>query len=442
MKNNSLSLKSKFAYCGGDVGNNLIYQFASIYLLIFYTDVFGISAAQASTLFLVARVWDAINDPIMGVIADKTRTRFGRFRPYILLSGIPLAVISVAMVTVPDLSDGGKLAYAYVTYIGFGMAYTAINVPYLALISTLTSDGVERGKLIAMRSALVVLASLCMAAAPYLIEAFGGGDKALGYKVTMICFASISLILWFTCFKFSKETISPKENQIINPKTVFSYLKSNKPLMFLCSCFFGVFAVITMAGSAGIYIFTYLLDRPDMFPVMMVINIISMLVGIMVAKVLIGRFEKKNLLIFGILIMIMRASVFYFTKDVNIILAVTFLGGVGTGLMVALIWGFVPDTIEYGEHKTGLRIEGVTNAIIGFFFKFGSAIGGVVPGYVLSAYNYVPNVQQSEESLTGILHMATTVPILFLLVCAVIMFFYPLTEEKHSEIIAELNVSR
>lgn len=427
-----ITRKESFAYSFGDVANNFTYTFINIYLLIFYTDVFGITPMEAATLFLVARIWDAFNDPIAGYIIDKTNTRWGRFRPYILFFSLPLALIATATFYVPDLSHNLKLAYAYVTYIGYGMMYTFIIVPYAAVISAISDDSEVRRKLIGMRMALVMIFAASMAAVPALVDAFGNGDDKLGYLYTAGLYAAIGFCLHMFFFRNVTERVSIDGGSDKNqptPKEIAKSILQNKPLLILFAVFFVFYCNMIVTTSAGMYLFNYVFNAKDMFGIFVVAQIASTVVGIFICQKLVKKYDPRTLFIFGLLLASLRALPVY-TSDINIFLAFIPVTSIGQGIMAALIWSFVPDAVEYGYKKTGYNIIGFSNAIVGFFLKFGSAFGGIIPGYMLAWYSYVPNQEQSAESILGMQHMSGAIPSVLLLLCGVLMCFYPLTRSK------------
>lgn len=437
---NKLHLKEKIGYASGDLACNLIFQTLSIYLLFFYTDIFGISAAQASTLFFVARLWDAVNDPIIGSVVDRTNTRWGKFRPYLLWGAIPFGILAVFCFTTPDLSATGKLIYAYVTYIGLGMIYTFVNVPYGALTSSITQDPKERANLSALRMFFAQLAGLIVViGVPFLSEFFGKGDKALGFQLTIGSFAVIGVALLFFTFATTKERYTQKSlNQKVTFKDTLNLLKINRPLQILCLVFVVIFGTLSIVTAVGLYFFKYNMGQPELFTINQSVGIVVMLTTLLFVPMMTKKIEKKHLLMFGIALSLAR-PISMASSSVTIILAGTVIGFIGLGIAAGLLWGMVPDTIEYGEYKTGKRAEGMTYAIIGFAFKFGMALGGLVPGYVLQWSGYMPDVAQTESALFGIRTLVSYLPIALTITSIFIMRFYSLDEKTYNTIMLKLN---
>lgn len=449
---NKLSMKEKLGYASGDLACNLIFQTISIFLLFFYTDVFGISAAAASTLFFVARLWDAINDPIMGAIVDKTNTRWGKFRPYLLWGAIPFGILATLCFTTPDLSYTGKLIYAYVTYIGLGMVYTFVNVPYGALTSSMTQDSKERASLSAIRMFFAQVGGLTVVlGVPYLSSVLGKGNNALGYQLTIAIFAIIGVVLLFITFATTKERYTIKENKVSKEsdkskerhvkggfKGAVNILKTNRPLQTLCIVFVVLFGTISISNSVGLYFFKYNLNRPGLFSLNQSLGIVFMLITLLFVPLMTKKVEKKQLLRYGLVLCLVRPISMMFTY-VPIILAGTVIGYIGIGIAAGLLWGLVPDTIEYGQYKTGVRAEGMTYAIVGFAFKLGMALGGLIPGYVLHWTGYVPDAVQTSMALVGIKSLVSILPIVLTLIAIISLNYYSLDEKTHKNIIAELN---
>lgn len=431
----AISRRETFAYSFGDVANNFTYTFINIYLLIFYTDVFGITPIEAATLFLVARIWDAFNDPIAGYIIDKTNTRWGRFRPYILFFSLPLALVGTAVFYVPDLSHSLKLVYAYVTYIGYGMIFTFVIVPYAAVISTISDDTDIRRKLIGTRMALVIIFASSMAAVPALVDALGNGDDKAGYLFTAAMYAAIGFCMHMFFFKNVTERFgTDKKDESTKPTTkqIFTSILQNKPLLILFVVFFTFYCNQIVATSAGMYLFDYVFHAEDMFGIFVLAQIFFTVIGIFICQKLSNKYDPKTLFIFGLFLASLRALPIY-TSDLTIFLWFVPITSIGQGIMASLIWSFVPDAVEYGNKKTGHNIIGLSNALIGFSLKFGSAFGGIIPGFMLSWYHYVPNKEQSAESILGMQHMSGAIPSVILLLCGALMLLYPLTRNNMKE---------
>ncbi|MCG7585423.1 MFS transporter [Photobacterium sp. OFAV2-7] len=437
-----LSTGQSLTYCAGDISNNITYQLAAAFLLIYYTDIFGISPLAASTLFLVARVWDAINDPIIGTIVDKTNTRWGRFRPWVIFSGVPCAVFFIAMFTIPfdDMTETSKLIYAYVTYIGFGMAYTAVNLPYLSMITALSTNTTERAKLLALRQALSFIGIVGLAIVPTVLENSTAENPYFGIAVVA---GGISLVLWLISGLATKERINLAEVTSadsapkISIKGVLGYLRQNKPFLIIAMLMFVLFAQMAIGNSSGMYVFKYYLNDTSSLTSLMLSQMGGIVIGIIIVRKLIDRFDKKWLFAIGFGVGSLR-FLSYLTMDIELIIAISFVCSIFSGFSTGTIWSFVPDTIEYGELKTGLRLDGISTAIIGFFWKVGFAVGGVIPGLMLDAYGYIPNQDQTAEAVLGIQHLGITIPVLFGIPAVILAIAFPITREVQKDIAEKL----
>lgn len=436
-----IKLREKLAYGSGDMACNFIFSTVSIFLLIFYTDIFGITPLQASTLFLIARIWDAINDPIMGMIVDKLNLKNGKYRPYVLLGAIPLAISGILCFTVPNFSSTGKLIYAYVTYISVGMIYTFVNVPYGALTSAITQDPIERTSISSIRMSMAMTGGLIVSMGiPIIIGKFD--SPAIGYQIAMIIYAILGVIFFMFCYFGTKERVEiPKSEEKMSIKDIVDQLRLNKPLRYLCGVFFVIFTSSTINSSAGMFYFTYNLKRVELFGINNLINMGTMITMILITPVFVKKFGKKKTFLGGLLwagiALIIRFIIPY--DKVSLVLIMTAIIAIGNGVAVGLLWGLVPDTIEAGELATGKRQGGIIYSVVGFFFKLGTAMGGIIPGFVFSFTGYVPNVEQTAVAMTGITSLISIIPgILFLIIFAIFRK-YPLDEKGYMEIIEQLN---
>lgn len=444
METKKLSMKEKIGYSLGDLAFNLVFMNLTVYLLYFYTDIFGISAAAASTLFLVARLWDAVNDPIMGALVDKTHTKWGKFRPYILFSAIPFAIMAVLTFTTPNFSYTGKLIYAYVTYIGLGMVCTIINIPYGALASAMTQEHGERGSLSAIRMLFALMGgALVVVGMPILSGILGGGNIQKGYQYTMILFAILATVLNVITFATTKERYStPNTGTKTSFKGIVNLLKTNRPLQIICLAFLVIFGMNAIGSAMGIYYFTYYVNRPDLIPVAGALPMGVMLIVLFSVPFLLKKIDKKTMLIVGMAISLIR-YIAYATGNIPIIFAGIIIGSIGSGMATGVMWGFVPDTIEYGEWKTGIRAEGMVYAIVGFFLKFGSALGGLVPGVVLTVTGYVAKApEQTSTAMFGILSLVSIIPFVLTLLFIMVMKFYKLDKAQYNKILEELKARK
>lgn len=437
-----LSGKEKVGYATGDLACNLIFSTVGAFLMYFYTDVYGLAPMAVSMIFLVARIWDGLNDPIMGVIVDRTKSKHGKFRPYLLYGALPFTLIAILCFTVPDISPMGKFVYAFVTYIGLGMIYTLVNVPYGALTSAMTQDSTERANLSVVRMFFASVGTLIVTyGVPKLSTILGGGNLAKGYQQAMIIYGIAGGLLLLFCFFTTKERYSVvnEDSEKAGFKDIIVLLKNNKPLVILSLIFILMFGIMSIVDAVGIYFFQYVLGREDLLPTYMILGKGAVLVGYAVTPLLLKKFDKKEIIFwFTVVTLSLPIGMMFLGKEhITLIMILRVIHGIAyssTGIM----WSLVPDTIEYGELKTGKRREGITYSIIGFFFKFGMALGGLVPGVVLSMTGYVANTSQTSQALYGIRSINGVIPVVLTIAMLVLIKMYPLNEKKCREVINEL----
>lgn len=438
-----LTLRNKIGYGLGDTANGMMFMMVSSFLLYFYTDVFGISAVAAGSLFMIARVWDAINDPIMGYIADRTNTRWGKFRPYLIWGAIPLTVLAVLMFSVPDLSSEQKVVYAYVTYILYGMAYTFVNIPYGSLSAAMTQDSHDRSTLAAFRTlGALIAASVAIIGTKPLVSLFP--TEQIGFRNVMIIFSLVALVMYFICFRNTREQVVPVEEQNLNLKMGLKVILSNPPLMFLC---LGTLCAITggtIAQATWMYYAKYNLGDEGLFPKLMAMNVVAMIVGIILTIVIGKKLGKKTTYILGMVIVVLGNLGIFFISGSNIPMLFVFAAVVGVGSIIpnTLVWAMEADTVEYAEWKTGHRGTGVIYAAFSFVRKLAQALGGGLGGIILSYAGYIPNIVQSDGALFGIKAMITLIPIACSILAITFIAFYSLGEEKFQQIINDLEDRR
>jgi GPH family glycoside/pentoside/hexuronide:cation symporter len=443
-----LNFTEKLGYGLGDTASNFFFQVFNIFLLYYYTDVFGLAPAAVGLMFMVTKVVDAISDPLMGIVADRTNTRWGKFRPYLLWGAIPYGVLGYAMFAGPELSDTGKLMYAYVTYTLMMLAYTFINVPYSALMGVISSNSLERTSVSSFRF-------ICAFSAAWLVGTFvtplktilGGGDEALGFQLTMAIFAVISIALFWVTFATTKERVKPlqKESSL---KLDFKAMLGNAPWLVLF--FAAIFTLMNVAVRNGaiMYYFKYYVGDDgspifmifDKTAVFMSLGLFTMVVGIACTKWLAERFEKRTLLMLLSFLNAVSMAVFFFIppEQYLLMIIVNCLGAFIIGPTPALVWAMYADTADYGEWKSGRRTTGLVFSALQFAQKLGLAVGAGLSGFILSLFGFVANQAQSDMSITGIRLMFSVFPAAFAIAGVVAVYFYPLRDTKVKEIEKEL----
>lgn len=436
-----VSFKEKLAYGMGDAAFNFIWMTFIYYQLFFYTDVFGISAAAVGTLLLATRVWDTINDPLMGMIADRTKTRWGRFRPYLLFGAIPLGIAAILCFTTPDLSPSDKLVYAYITYFAVGMIYTAINIPYSSLLGVISPNPKERAALSSFRFMGAYGASIVVLYFTNdLVKLLGKGDAVTGFQMTMGIYAFITALLLLTTFCFTRERVQPVTDQ----KTPFWRdlldILSNVPFIILFMVGIFTLAFVAIRNGITIHYFKYYILNEDIAKYFMTGAAVMNLLGVACTKLLTDRFDKKKLYIVLMLINALLMAVIYFARpnDLYILFSIHFFSAFLSGPTVPIVFAMYADIADYSESRKNRRATGLVFAGASFSQKMGWTIGGASAGFLLAFYNYQPNMQQTVETLDGIRLMFTVIPGVCAGLAAAIMLLYPLSDRVMQEVSVDL----
>lgn len=441
-----------YGYMLGDLGNSLLFNLIGSYLLLFYTDVLGIGAAAVGTLMVVARIWDAINDPMMGVLIDRSKpNKNGKFRPYLMRAAIPVGLMAVLCFTViPGISDSFKLPYAYITYIGFGMAYTAINIPYGSLASVMTSDPVERTSLSTFRSIGAILANLIlMGVAPKLVFADGGASAA-GFLKAAVIFAVISNICYFLAFKMTTERIQHNVNDESKEKVSLgksvSMLFKNRALVGIMVASFGLLLAMFLPQSLNPYLYKDYFGNANLVGPASLLSMIPSFLVIPFGGKLVAKYGKKEVTAAGFAIATIGYGLLFFLPITNpyIFIAINCFAGIGTGLINLLVWALVGDAIDYQEYITGKREEGIVYAAYSLVRKLSQAVVGGVSGFALGIIGYQSGAaQQTAEVANGVKNIITAVPFFGVILGLLAMIFiYNLTKSRLEEVNNELKVRR
>jgi len=422
-----LSFKEKVGYGLGDTASHFVWDMVGFWILIFYTDTFGISAAAAGTIMLIARFWDMVSDPIMGIIADRTNTRWGKFRPYILWMALPYSVLAILTFTTPDLGYTGKVVYAGVTYLLLMSVFTAINLPYSSLGAVMTSDSYERAGLNSYRFIFAFIGQLIVTGtALSLALYFGKGDNAKGYQYTLILFSIISFMLFMITFKTTKERVKPSKEQQKDLRKDIKNLFGNGPWVILF--FVGIisFVMFAMQNLSIAYYFKYYIGKEESVQLFNVIGTIALIAGIPLSKPLSKRFGKRNVYLASSLVSGVFFIMMYFPAAHNIvsIYVLNILAKFTYAPAVPLLWTMLADTADYSEWKNGRRATGLVFSAATFAQKAGWGIGGALAGWLLALYKFTPNIEQTASALTGIKLMISVFPGILYMSCAILLYFY------------------
>lgn len=436
-----ISIKEKIGYGLGDTASNFYWQMFMNFILFFYTDVFGIPAAAAGTLLLVTRIWDTGIDPFVGIVADRTNTKWGKFRPYLIWMSIPIGIIGVLTFTTPDLSVSHKIIYAYVTLTLLMAAYSAINTPYSALMGVLTPNSLERTSVSSYRFVLAFAAAFIVQGTTLpMVQFFGKGNQAVGFQWAMAIFSLAAVVLFFITFLTTKERVTPPKGQETSLKNDFKDLFKNRPWVVLF--FTGIFILSYNSIRAGsvIYYFKYYVGNANLTSAFMVSGTVAVILGVMVTKYLTAWLGKRTLYMSLMACASILTILFYFIPKNNIPLV--FITNILIAFILAptapLIWAMYADTADYSEWKFGRRATGLIFSAATFAQKFGWAIGGALTGWLLAYFGFVANTAQSTNAQEGIRLMISIIPAAGSILATLSMFFYNLDEPLMAQIEKDL----
>lgn len=437
-----LTIKEKLGYACGDVASNFYWRVFDVFLFIFYTDVFGIPAAAVGTMMLVTRLVDAFSDPLMGALADRTQTKYGKFRPYLIWGILPLAAAGVLTFTVPDLDESGKIVWAYATYIFMMLAYTFINVPYGALLGVVTGNTQERTTLTSFRFIGAFSGgSLVAFLTPELVSYLGNGNETTGWQLTMGLYGVVAAILFTFSFYSTKERISPPANQKTPVIQDLKDLTKNKPWIVLFCLALIIMMTISLRGSTGTFYFKYFVEREDLIGSFALAYMLALAVGAASTPLLTKFLDKKSLLTVLMIVVAVLSIGFYFVPKDNIELMFTLqiLIGLALGPKSPLVFSMYADTADYSQWKTGRRATAMIFSAAAFAQKLGGAIAGAMIGWILASMGYIANQAQTGASEHGIVLLMTLIPGIIAIFAVVVIRFYPLTDKQQQQIQHDLS---
>ncbi|WP_224491128.1 MFS transporter [Robertkochia flava] len=453
----TLRLKGKVGYGFGDFASSMFWKLFSMFLMIYYTDVVELSPASVGTMFLLTRLWDGLNDPIMGIIADRTNTKKGKFRPYLLWIAIPFGIIGVLTFSTFDFSPSGKLIYAYVTYTLMMMIYTAINVPYSSLMGVMTSDTKERTSLASFRFIGAYSGGIFMTATvPYLLDFFESfsSNEAQSYQLTVAVYAVIAAIFFIMTYKWTRERVAPltQKSSIAND---LKDLAKNGQWFIMLGAGVAVLIFNSLRDGSIMFYFKYLTEDQNL-PIVglvewdklagayMTLWLVANLLGVLLAKPVSAKFGKKSTFIASMLISSIFSFLFYWVdpEAVGVIFAFNLIIGLSAGVVLPLIWSMYADIADYSEWKTGRRATGLVFSSSSMSQKLGWTLGGAVTGWLLAIYGFEANTQQSAESLEGIKMMMSIYPALGALLASLVLSTYKLNDTVMDGITSTLAARR
>jgi GPH family glycoside/pentoside/hexuronide:cation symporter len=478
-----LSFVEKAGYSLGDAAANFVFMTMILFQLTFYTDTLGITAAAAGTLLLVGRLWDAFFDPLMGVLADRTKTRWGKFRPWVLWTAVPWGIVMILAFTVPELSPAGLLIYAAVTNIMLMTLYSANNTPYSAMTGVMTADVNERTSLSSYRFFAAMFAQLIVGGFTLpLVAKFGQGDSARGWQSTMALWAALSVVFFVITFLTTRERIQPPPQQRSAPREDFGNLLKNGPWVAMFVLTLAHFVYVAMRGGTMFYYFNYYVDENSLYEFLQRFglatspadasgflynlmntfglyvnearsNVASVgfsffqmsqqavtIVGVVLSTFLAIRFGKKAVAIVGFSCATIFAAAFVLlpADAIAATYVLEWVRAFAYAPTIPLIWAMFADVADYGEWTTGRRTTGVVFATILFALKAGLSLGGAIAGWLLSGYGYRANVGQTPNALLGIRLTISVYPAIFLGIVVVCLLFYRISKRLNLQIQDEL----
>jgi glycoside/pentoside/hexuronide:cation symporter, GPH family len=479
-----LSVLEKVGYSLGDLAANLIFQTLMTFLAYFYTDVYKIPASSASIIIFVGGFVGAFFNVLMGIIADRTNTRWGKFRPWVLWTSVPFGVIAILAFSTPNFSESGKITYAFITYFLLVLAYSANNLPYSALSGVITGDMKERNSLSSYRFVAVMVAQFIIQSLLLpLALSLGHGDKAVGFGKVMFFFAFVGVICLVITFLTTKERVKSVNEEKSSIKQDLTDLFKNKPWIIMLVMTILVFITLSLRGGMNIYYFKYYLntDSQALFLENIGFNrfiaslnetitgiglgkfqwpedaptsanslfnaggIIFMIVGIMFSKALADKFGKRN--IFGIFLVLSALCLimfnFYSRDSIGIVFFTQILYGFFYGITIPILWAMIADVADYSEWRNNRRATAIIFSAMIFGLKIGLSIGGSIGAALLSSYGYVAEqALQSEGTISGIIRSVSIYPGLIFIIGASLLFGYEINKSMEVKIEADLKLRR
>jgi len=429
-------------YGFGGVGSNTAYMLTMVWLTFFYTDIFGINPLVISGLMLVTRIIDAVTDPLMGMIGDRTRSKWGRYRPYVMFGAPILGITVFLLFSAPALSPTMKIVYAYCTYIFYSLISTMVNIPYHSLTPVMTEDPDQRTVVVVTKQAGGILASVFVSTlALPLVGAFGGGQT--GWSMYG-AFCGILVTLSFLICAWGAKNADKPEYMPKKVKLSFAHqlqvIYKNRPLLMLLIAFGTDQIALAAASSVNMYYFTYFLGRPDLIAIMSLIAIPFQILIMACIPFLVKKFDKRPVYLFFTALSLIPLTVLFFQppENVTFIVVLSLLSTMINYVPGVLGWGMLPDCAEYAYWKTGIRAEGTVSASLTFINKCGMAIGGALTGVFLAWGGYVAGAVQTAEALTMIRTMKFIFPLVGYICSLFSMYFYNITKKTYAQMVSEI----
>ncbi len=458
--NSNLRVKEKLSYGVGDFASVLYWQTFMVYFTYFYTDVFLLPVAAAATMFLVTRIWDGINDPLMGIIADRTETKWGKYRPYLLWICVPFAIMGVLTFTTPDFGASGKLVWAYITFIAIMMLFTAINIPYTALLGVISPDSNERTSVASYKFMFAFAAGIIVSATLLpMAKWLGGGNEAQGWQFSFGIYGIVAVACFLIAFSGTKERVQPPKSQKTSLTSDLKELVTNKPWLILLATTMTFILFIALRNSVTVHYFKYVVgtheialpflgtssyDFNTIVSAFNTINQICSLIGVLLISTLARLFGKKKVFMVLVSVAILSMASFYFLgpEQLGLMFLLQILYSLTSGPLSVLLWAMYADTADYAEWKNGRRATGLVFSASTMSQKFGWAIGAYIALTLMSTVGFAPNEAQSSESMDALLLLFSLIPAGFGAISACLLMLYPLNDKRVAEIESELKERR
>ncbi|MDH5835709.1 MFS transporter [Luteimonas kalidii] len=440
-----LPMREKLGYGLGDFGFNLYWANISAFLLIFYTDVMGLAAAAVGTMMLVTKIVDAVTDPLIGALADRTRTRWGRFRPYLLWGAVPMAITGVLTWTVPDLDPDGRLLWAYASFTLMMLAYTVLSMPYSALSGVITADTQQRTTLISFRFiAAFAGTTLVNWLTLDLVAWLGRGDEALGWQLTLGLYGVIAAATFATVFLTTRERIAPPPQQRSAVRQDIADLLRNRPWLVLFVLALVIMVTIVMRSGSLVYFLKYHIGRPELTGTFLGVYSVALAVGAASTPLLTRLMDKRSLLMWLMAgVGVLSCAMYFVPPDaVWTLFAINTAIGLLLGPKSPLAFSMYADCADYTEWKTGRRATAMTFAAATFSQKLGGALASAAIAWMLAAMGYVANEAQSDASRQGIALLLTVIPGVVALLAAWLVSAYPLDDAALARVQDDLQSRR
>lgn len=457
-----VKLGEKIGYGLGDMSASMFWKLFGAYLMIFYTDVFGLSAAVVGTMFLVTRVWDSVFDPIVGVVADRTDTRWGKFRPYLLWLSIPFGGMAILTFYTPALGDTGKIVYAFITYSLMMMVYSAINVPYASLLGVMSPNLQDRNVLSTFRMMFAYIGSfVALLLFMPLVGAFTGGDTSqeeqqYGWLMAVVVIAVACSLLFFGCFSLTKERVKAVKCEKTPLMTDIRDLLGNRPWWILLGAGIASLVFNSIRDGATVYYFKYFVDETSygnvtvagipfvLSGLYLAVGQASNIIGVVLAAPIASKIGKRQTFMWAMIIATVLSVAFYYLdrNQLMLIFLLQVVISVCAGSVFPLLWSMYADCADYSELKTGNRATGLIFSSSSMSQKFGWAIGTAITGWLLAAFGFQANAVQNEETIQGIRMFLSLLPAVGTALSVAFIFFYPLTERRMESITTELEILR